>query len=158
MNGIIYQLTDNKIIAVIPDVLEVTETSIKGKNHAVSGVDITKAAIKVIEPYAVNITHEPITQEVTVIEEIDGMPTPVPKTEVIGQREVIKIILAQGGPEIGVDDPIDPVTLVDTRAQLPKTKDQEIADLKARLQTAEADNLNTMLALVEVYEMMLGGA
>lgn len=38
------------------------------------------------------------------------------------------------------------------------TEAEIIADLEARLQTAETDNLNTMLALTEVYEMILGGA
>lgn len=157
MIGILYQLTDNRILTIIPDVLEVTETGIKGANHEVKGVDITKAGILIIEPYAVNITQEDITQEVPTIEEIDGVPTQVMKTKVIDQREIIKIVLVEGGPEIGVGDQVDPAALVDTRAQLPKTKDQEIADLKARLQTAEADNLNTMLALTEVYELVLMG-
>lgn len=128
MTGILYQLTDNRILAIIPDVLEVTETSIKGLNHEMRGIDTSLAGIKVIEPFAV-----------------------------VGTPEDIKIILAEGGPEIGVEDIIDPAVLVDTRMQLPKTKDQEIDELKAGLQVAEADNLNTMLALTEVYELVLMG-
>jgi hypothetical protein len=38
------------------------------------------------------------------------------------------------------------------------TEKEIIADLQARLQQAETDNLNTMLALTEVYEMIIGGA
>jgi hypothetical protein len=155
--GILYKLTDKRILAVIPDVLEVTETDIKGQNHEVKEIDTSLAGIRVISPYAVNITKEDITQEIPAVEEIDGVPTQVMKTEVVGQREIVKIVLAEGGPEIGEGDTVDPVTLIDTRALLPKTKDQEIADLKARLQAAEVDNLNTMLALTEVYEIMIGG-
>lgn len=40
----------------------------------------------------------------------------------------------------------------------PPTDKEIIADLQARLQQAETDNLNTMLALTEVYEMIIGGA
>ena len=35
------------------------------------------------------------------------------------------------------------------------SKDQEIADLKARLEAAESDNLTTLEALADVYEMVL---
>lgn len=146
MVGILYQLTNNKILSIIPDVLEATETSIKGKNHTVNGVDITKAGIRVISPYSVNITHEDETIQVPGIEEIDGVPTQVMKTEVIGQWEIIKIVPTEGGPEIGVGDQVDPVTLTDTRATLPKTKDQEIGDLKAQL--VETQNaINFLLGL-----------
>lgn len=126
MIGIIYQLTDNKIISIIPDVLEVTETSIKGADVEMRGIDTSQAGIKVITPFAVT--------------------------------EEGKITLVDGGPEYGEGDQVDPAALTDIRAQLPKTKDQEIADLEARLQAAETDNLNTMLALTEVYEMIIGGA
>ncbi|HBV95620.1 MAG: hypothetical protein JL50_10025 [Peptococcaceae bacterium BICA1-7] len=158
MTGIVYQLADNQILLIVPDVLEVTETGIFGKSRAAVGIDTAKAGIKVISPFAVNIYQEDEVREVPSVEEVDGEPTPEMKPVVTGQREVIKVILAEGGPEIGEGYTIDPATLTDTRTQLPKTKDQEIADLQARLQQAETDNLNTMLALAEVYEMIVGGA
>lgn len=146
MVGIQYQLTDNKILAIIPDVLEVTETSIKGQNHSLNGIDATQAGIKVIEPFAVNITYEDITQEVLSWEEVDGVPKQVMEPVVIGQREIIKVILVEGVQELGEGDIIDPAALTDTRAMLPKTKDQEINDLQAQL--AETQNaINFLLGL-----------
>lgn len=109
MTGIVYQLTDNRIIAIVPDVLEASDTGVKGKNHELRGIDGTKAGIKIITPFAVT--------------------------------EGGKIILEDGGQEYGEGDTIDAAVLVDTRAQLPKTKDQEIDDLGAQLFDAQTQLL-----------------
>lgn len=161
MIAIIYDKGTREIANITDTVTQVTETSIKTVSGEYRGIDPALAGIIIIEPAAVNRTPEDITVEVVNTEIIDGLPVPVPGVEVIGQREVVTVILTEGGPEYGIGDilPVDQV--VDLRDQMPvdpeTEKDQRIADLEQRLATAEADNLNVMLALTEVYELMLGG-
>ncbi|NHN33578.1 hypothetical protein [Paenibacillus agricola] len=62
--------------------------------------------------------------------------------------------ITNGSTTIRLLDAINPSDFTDTRAQLPLTpeqqKDQRIAQL-------EEENIDNMLALVELYEMFLGG-
>lgn len=150
MIGIIHQLTDSKILAIIPDVTKVTENSITGKTAQVKGIDPLQAGFVLVEPAAVNITHEDITRETTLVEFVDGLPIEVPSVEVIGIRELIKIVLTKDGLEIGIGDTLNLATVTDVRDQLPltpeQTKDKEIADLRAQL--AETQNaINFLLGL-----------
>lgn len=49
MTGIIYELKTNKVILVIPDVVEVGNDYLIGKDASAKGVDLTKAGITVVE-------------------------------------------------------------------------------------------------------------
>jgi hypothetical protein len=49
MTGIIYELKTNKVILVIPDVIEVGNDYLIGKDASAKGVDLTKAGIIVVE-------------------------------------------------------------------------------------------------------------
>lgn len=49
MTGIIYELKTNKVILVIPDVVEVGNDYLIGKDASAKGVDLSKAGIIVVE-------------------------------------------------------------------------------------------------------------
>ena len=49
MTGIIYELKTNKVILTVPDVIEVGNDYILGKDASAKGVDLTKAGIIVVE-------------------------------------------------------------------------------------------------------------
>ena len=49
MTGIIYELKTNKVLLVIPDVIEVGNDYLIGKDASAKGVDLTKAGILVVE-------------------------------------------------------------------------------------------------------------
>ena len=49
MTGIIYELKTNKVLLVIPDVIEVGNDYLIGKDASAKGVDLTKAGIIVVE-------------------------------------------------------------------------------------------------------------
>ena len=49
MTGIIYELKTNKAILTVPDVIEVGNDYILGKDASAKGVDLTKAGILVVD-------------------------------------------------------------------------------------------------------------
>ena len=49
MNGIIYDLKTNKILLIIPNVVEVGDNYIIGEDASAKGVDLSKAGILVVE-------------------------------------------------------------------------------------------------------------
>ena len=49
MTGLIYELKTNKVLLAIPDVIEVGNDYILGKDASAKGVDLTKAGIMVVE-------------------------------------------------------------------------------------------------------------
>ena len=49
MTGIIYELKTNKVILTVPDVIEVGNDYILGKDASAKGVDLSKAGIMVVE-------------------------------------------------------------------------------------------------------------
>ena len=49
MTGIIYELKTNKVLLVIPDVIEVGNDYLIGKDASAKGVDLTKAGILVVD-------------------------------------------------------------------------------------------------------------
>ena len=49
MTGIIYELSTKKVLLVIPDVIEVGNDYILGKDASAKGVDLTKAGILVVD-------------------------------------------------------------------------------------------------------------
>ena len=49
MIGLIYELKTNKVLLVIPDVIEVGNDYILGKDASANGVDLSKAGIMVVE-------------------------------------------------------------------------------------------------------------
>lgn len=132
MIAILYQKPGFQIFSIIPDIISYTDTDVIGKDAAAKGIDTDQAGFVVVEP-------------VVVIEE----------------QENIKVVLEEGGLEYGIGDVLPVSQVVDVWEQLPPTPEQEkdllIADLKRRLEAAEADNINVMLAVTEVYEMLLGG-
>lgn len=49
MTGIIYELKSNKVLLVVPDVTEIGNDYLIGKDASAKGVDLTKAGIMVVE-------------------------------------------------------------------------------------------------------------
>ena len=49
MTGLIYELKTNKVLLTVPDVIEVGNDYLIGKDASAKGVDLTKAGIIVVE-------------------------------------------------------------------------------------------------------------
>lgn len=145
MIAIIYIKADNKIIGFIRNVVSHTDTDITGQDESVRGIDLTVAGFAMVEPVAVNVTFEDITREFTDTEFVDNLPVPVTKTEILGRREIIKVVLAEGGPELGLGDILDLTGLVDVRGQLPLSPEQEKERRIADLELALADMIASQL-------------
>jgi len=125
MIAIIYQKPKNHVVSIISDVTSYTETDIIGKNAQVRGIDTEQVGFVIVEPAAFNKIPEDITRETVNYETVDGLPVPVPGLEVIGQREIIKVVLTEGGLEYGIGDVLPLDQVVDIRDRLPLTPEQE---------------------------------
>jgi len=84
MQAIIYKKENNEIIGILDNVTIATDTEVlntKGEGH--KGIDANLAGVIVVDAFSVSVS------------------------QVIGQREIIKLVLVEGGPELGIGDTID---------------------------------------------------
>ena len=76
MTGIIYELKTNKVLLVIPDVIEVGNDYLIGKDASAKGVDLTKAGIIVVEE---EIKEGEIIDPLKLIDRKDEVKSPLQK-------------------------------------------------------------------------------
>ena len=76
MVGLIYELKTNKVILVIPDVVEVGNDYLIGKDASAKGVDLTKAGIIVVEE---EIKEGEIIDPLKLVDKSDEVKSPLQK-------------------------------------------------------------------------------
>ena len=76
MTGIIYELKTNKVLLVIPDVIEVGNDYLIGKDASAKGVDLTKAGIIVVEE---EIKEGEIIDPLKLVDKSDEVKSPLQK-------------------------------------------------------------------------------
>ena len=76
MTGIIYELKTNKVILTVPDVIEVGNDYILGKDASAKGVDLTKAGIIVTEE---EIKEGEIIDPLKLVDKSDEVKSPLQK-------------------------------------------------------------------------------
>lgn len=76
MTGIIYELKTNKVILVIPDVIEVGNDYLIGKDASAKRVDLTKAGIIVVEE---EIKEGEIIDPLKLVDKSDEVKSPLQK-------------------------------------------------------------------------------
>jgi len=76
MTGIIYELKTNKVILTVPDVIEVGNDYILGKDASAKGVDLTKAGIIVVEE---EIKEGEIIDPLKLVDKSDEVKSPLQK-------------------------------------------------------------------------------
>lgn len=102
--GIVFKKPENEIIAIILDVIDYTETDIIGKSSQIKGINLEQMSFVIVDPISIDITYENVNREYNDVEIVDDIPVIVPKIEVIGQKEIIKVILEENGIAIGIGD------------------------------------------------------
>ena len=76
MTGIIYELKTNKVILTVPDVIEVGNDYLIGKDASAKGVDLTKAGIIVVEE---EIKEGEIIDPLKLVDKSDEVKSPLQK-------------------------------------------------------------------------------
>ena len=76
MTGIIYELKTNKVILTVPDVIEVGNDYILGKDASAKGVDLSKAGIIVTEE---EIKEGEIIDPLKLVDKSDEVKSPLQK-------------------------------------------------------------------------------
>jgi hypothetical protein len=76
MTGIIYELKTNKVILTVPDVIEVGNDYLIGKDASAKGVDLSKAGIMVVEE---NVKEGEIIDPLKLIDRKDEVKSPLQK-------------------------------------------------------------------------------
>lgn len=74
MIGIIYELKTNKVLLAVPDVIEVGNDYILGKDASAKGVDLTKAGILVVEE---EIKEGEIIDPLKLVDKSDSVKSPL---------------------------------------------------------------------------------
>ena len=76
MTGIIYELKTGKVLLAIPDVIEVGNDYLIGKDASAKGVDLTKAGILVVEE---EIKEGEIIDPLKLVDKKDEVKSPLQK-------------------------------------------------------------------------------
>lgn len=76
MTGIIYELKTNKVILTVPDVIEVGNDYLIGKDASAKGVDLTKAGIIVVDE---EIKEGEIIDPLKLVDKSDEVKSPLQK-------------------------------------------------------------------------------
>lgn len=76
MTGIIYELKTNKVLLTVPDVTEVGNDYVLGKDASAKGVDLTKAGIIVVEE---EIKEGEIIDPLKLVDKSDEVKSPLQK-------------------------------------------------------------------------------
>jgi len=76
MTGIIYELKTNKVLLTVPDVTEVGNDYLIGKDASAKGVDLTKAGIIVVEE---EIKEGEIIDPLKLVDKSDEVKSPLQK-------------------------------------------------------------------------------
>ena len=76
MTGLIYELKTNKVILTVPDVIEVGNDYLIGKDASAKGVDLTKAGIIVVEE---EIKEGEIIDPLKLVDKSDEVKSPLQK-------------------------------------------------------------------------------
>ena len=76
MIGIIYKLKTNKVLLTVPDVIEVGNDYILGKDASAKGVDLTKAGIIVVEE---EVKEGAIIDPLKLVDKSDEVKSPLQK-------------------------------------------------------------------------------
>ena len=76
MIGLIYDLKTNKILLTVPDVIEVGNDYLIGKDASAKGVDLTKAGIIVVEE---EIKEGEIIDPLKLVDKSDEVKSPLQK-------------------------------------------------------------------------------
>ena len=76
MTGLIYELKTNKVLLTVPDVIEVGNDYLIGKDASAKGVDLTKAGIIVVEE---EIKEGEIIDPLKLVDKSDEVKSPLQK-------------------------------------------------------------------------------
>ena len=76
MTGIIYDLKTGKILLTVPDVIEVGNDYLIGKDSSAKGVDLSKAGIMVVEE---NVKEGEIIDPLKLVDKSDEVKSPLQK-------------------------------------------------------------------------------
>ena len=76
MTGLIYELKTGKVLLTVPDVIEVGNDYILGKDASAKGVDLTKAGIIVVEE---EIKEGEIIDPLKLVDKSDEVKSPLQK-------------------------------------------------------------------------------